>query len=218
MADILPEPAQLWIFLTASLALGLTPGPDMILVIARSLGLGFRAGVISMLGISLGGVVHIVACAFGISLILIEVPALYDAIRWLGAAYLAWMAVTLIRDARAVEMGSDVDGDASPASDKALFVRALMTNLMNPKVALFMVAFLPQFVPADAANPATRIIVLGAIFIAMGVAIMTLAGACFARLKPWLARRPLVFRLQSGLTGALMMGFAVALALDGGRR
>ena len=76
MPDILPESAQLWIFLTASLALGLTPGPDMILVIARSLGLGFRAGVISMLGISLGGVVHIVAFAFGISLILIEVPAL----------------------------------------------------------------------------------------------------------------------------------------------
>ena len=214
IADLLPAPAQFWIFLTASLVLGLTPGPDMILVIARSLGLGFRAGVISMLGISLGGVVHILACAFGISLILIEVPALYDAIRWLGAAYLAWMAFTLIRDARAV----DVDGDASPASDKALFVRALMTNLMNPKVALFMVAFLPQFVPADATNPATRIIILGAIFIGMGVVIMTLAGACFARLKPWLARRPGLFRLQSGLTGALMMGFAVALALDGGRR
>lgn len=212
MTVLLPEPAELAVFLTASLALGLTPGPDMLLVINRALALGFRQGMITMAGILTGCTVHTLAAAFGLSLLLFKLPYAYDVVRFAGVAYLAWLGWQMIRQGRGLTLAG---GPVPTVRRRTLFSQALLTNLLNPKVALFILAFLPQFVPPGANNPALRIAILGALFFGIGLAIMTLVAALAGRIRRWALAHPRALRGHSVLTGLLLLVFAVGLAVSG---
>jgi len=212
MTSFLPAPAELAVFLTAATALGLTPGPDMLLVLNRALGLGFRQGMVTMAGILAGCSLHTLAAAFGLSLLLFKLPYAYDVVRFAGVAYLAFLGWQMIRQGRGLELGRV---GAPAVRRRTLFTQALLTNLLNPKVALFILAFLPQFVPAEADNPAIRIVVLGALFFGIGLAIMTLAAALAGRIRRWMLAHPRALRGQSIVTGLLLLVFAAALAVSG---
>src|SRR5215217_5961460 len=144
----------------ASLALNVTPGPDMLYVIARSTGEGRTAGVVSALGIGAGTLVHVAALALGLSALLTAVPLAYDVVRWAGAAYLTWLGVRAIRDARRGTTAREVP----PAPLSVVFRQGVVTNVLNPKVALFFLAFLPQFVDPARGNPALQVVALGLLF------------------------------------------------------
>ncbi|GAK34645.1 lysine transporter LysE [Iodidimonas nitroreducens] len=209
MSAILPDPAQLWVFVSATLILGLMPGPDMILVINRSLGIGFDAGLITLAGIAMGALVHLGALAFGFGVLLARYPVLYDLLRYAGAAYLLWMAFSLVRHGGGLDLRLIDAGTRQPVW--RLFRQALLTNVLNPKVVLFLLAFLPQFVPPSADNPVARLLALGVIFFAIGFAIMLPLAAVAGRLRPWLLAHPMALRGQAYITSGFLMMFALAL-------
>jgi len=155
--ELLPPLATFLAFALAGLALNIVPGADMTFVIASAAKGGRGDGVIAALGIGAGTLVHILAAVLGLSAILAASQTAFNVIKWVGAAYLLYIAISLILSDRHVE----AKGDASRQTGWRLFRAAAFVNILNPKVALFFLAFLPQFVDAHAATPALQILCLG---------------------------------------------------------
>src|SRR5262245_35646575 len=135
------DPANLIVFMTATLALNLTPGPDMLYVIARSVGQGQKAGVVSALGIGAGCLAHTFAAALGLSALLMSSAVAYDVVKYAGAVYLIYLGVRALMSKSRFERQSEL----KPARLSDIFYQGVVTNVLNPKVALFFLAFLPQF-------------------------------------------------------------------------
>ena len=201
--------ASLALFMTATLALNLAPGPDMLYVSTRSLTQGRRAGVISALGIGAGTVVHTVAIASGLAALLRALPLAYEIVRFAGAAYLIWLGMQALR------------GKAGPASSKpldrasewAVFRQGAITNILNPKVALFFLAFLPQFVDPARGSVALQIVVLGCLFNTSGTIVNIAVAHLAASAGRWLGARGHVERIFRWLTASVFIGLGLRLAL-----
>jgi threonine/homoserine/homoserine lactone efflux protein len=162
----MPEFATLIFFATACVVLTATPGPDMLLIASRSISQGRRSGFVTLAGIQVGTYVHAGAAALGLSQLLVLVPAAYDAVKWAGAVYLLYLAWTTLKSAGgAVETRKT--SDAAPLG--AIFRQGLVTNLLNPKMALFVLALFPQFVDATSGSVALQIMVLATILNAIGL-------------------------------------------------
>ena len=160
---------DLWLFVAAGLLLNITPGPDMAYIMGRSAQGGTRAGAVAALGISAGCFVHIAAAALGLSAVLATSAEAFLILKLVGAAYLVWVGVSLLRNAgAAASNASDAGGSISL---RGIFLQGFLTNALNPKVALFFLAFLPQFIAADAPSKPLAFIVLGLIFVAVGTVI-----------------------------------------------
>jgi threonine/homoserine/homoserine lactone efflux protein len=194
----------------ASLALNLTPGPDMLYVLGRSVGQGRRAGVVSALGIGAGTLVHMTAVALGLSALLREVPAAYEAIRYAGAAYLLYLGLRawLERGSMAVRGGGE---EHVPLW--RVFRQGVVTNVLNPKVALFFLAFLPQFVSPERGPVGLQIVLLGLAFDISGTAVNVGVGLAGGWLGDLLRRNPRLARAQRWFTGGVFVALAVRLAL-----
>ena len=155
---------DLALFIMAGLLLNITPGPDSILVMARTAGQGWRAGSVAALGIGTGCLIHILAAALGLSALLNTSAMAFGIIKYLGAAYLIYVGVSMMLSrARPVD-ASQVSTAAPALGYHKIFVQGLLTNALNPKVALFFLAFVPQFISAQADNKPLAFIVLGLIF------------------------------------------------------
>ena len=158
---------ELWLFIISGLLLNLTPGPDTAYIVGRSVQSGWRGGAAAALGISTGCLVHVFAAAIGLSALLAASSAAFTVVKWAGAAYLCFIGVKML-----------LSGPRRPATDAApaggaiplrqIFWQGALTNALNPKVALFFLAFLPQFVAADAPHKAVAFVALGLIFIFNG--------------------------------------------------
>lgn len=209
--EFLPETPRLIAFLTASLLLGLAPGPDMLLVVNHALRHGFRSGMVALGGIASGAAVHLLAASLGLSLLLKEIPSAYALLRIGGGLYLLYLAIRIWRSDGVLFD----DQDAAPQPSMGQIYRdGLLTNLLNPKVALFLIAFLPPFIPPEAPHPAIRALLLGLMFFLIGFAIMTLFALLAGRIRPWLGARPGVLRAQAKAAALVMAAFAFALWLD----
>ena len=160
---------DLWLFVMAGLLLNITPGPDMAYIMGRSAQLGVRAGAVAALGITAGCFVHIAAAALGLSAILATSAEAFFILKLVGAAYLVWVGISLLRHAGAGSVAPSGEGTA--ISLRAIFLQGFLTNALNPKVALFFLAFLPQFIAAEAPSKAWAFIVLGLIFCVTGTAV-----------------------------------------------
>ena len=201
--------------MAAALALNLTPGPDMMYVTARSVGDGRRAGVVAAFGIGTGTLVHIAALALGLAALLAAVPLAYDALRIAGAVYLLVIGTQLLLRPRATSATGAAALPPSPLG--TVFVQAVLTNVLNPKVAIFFLAFLPQFVDPAAGPAAAQIVVLGLLFDVQGtvvnVAVALLASGTTRRLR---ANAGAVSLLQR-LTGAIFVALGARLAVAANR-
>ena len=154
---------DLWLFVLSGFLLNITPGPDTLYIVGRSSTQGWRAGAVAALGIGAGTLVHICAAALGLSAILAASASAFTAVKFIGAAYLLYVGISLIRSAGASK-SSPSAVVARAASIRIIFVQGFLTNVLNPKVALFFLAFLPQFVAADAGSKPLAFLFLGAIF------------------------------------------------------
>ncbi|WP_370614044.1 LysE family translocator [Mumia sp. Pv 4-285] len=170
------DPSVIPAFVAAVLAVTLAPGPDNTYIAAVALRDGPRAGVISALGMALGMVVHVLAATAGLAALLAVDPALIVAVQIAGAGYLGWLAVVTVR-----ELGRSAAQTLSPRSRDVL-VRAVITNLTNPKVILFFAAFLPGFVVAGHGPPALQMLTLGSTFLLIGLACDAAIGVAAGRL------------------------------------
>jgi threonine/homoserine/homoserine lactone efflux protein len=156
---------DLALFIVSGLVLNITPGPDTAYIVGRSAQLGWRGGALAAIGISSGCLVHVFACAAGLSALLAASSAAFTAVKWLGAAYLFFIGLKmLLSRENAGGPGEEKQSDGATSLRRAFWQGAL-TNVLNPKVALFFLAFLPQFVTADSAHKALAFLLLGAIFI-----------------------------------------------------
>ncbi|MHA3916591.1 LysE family translocator [Halovulum sp. GXIMD14793] len=195
------ELATLLTFVPAALALNLTPGTDMMMCLAQGIGGGPRAGVAASAGVSLGGVIHATIAGLGLGALVAALPWLFDAIRWLGVAYLLWLTLKMLRSGVATSMPQGV-------SARHAFCEGLIVSLTNPKVILFILAFVPQFV--DPSRPVlVQFLIFGGILSLGGLFINGLAGVFAGGLGRRLATAP---RLGQAL-GAVSAGIFAALAL-----
>jgi threonine/homoserine/homoserine lactone efflux protein len=206
---LLPGPAELAVFAGAVFVLNATPGVDFLLTVSRTLQGGVRAGVAAACGIAAGCVVHALAAAFGLAALLALHPQAFQLIKWAGAAYLLWLGLGMLRQAwRGGAAASPVDAAVAPRGLGADFRTGLLTNVLNPKVALFFLAFLPQFVPAHAWSATASFLLLGAWFVVQGLLFLLALVAVSARLRR-LQARPAVARGLQTLGGLLFVALAL---------
>jgi len=203
---------DLWLFVLSGLLLNITPGPDTLYIVGRSSTQGWRAGACAALGIGAGTLVHICAAALGLSAILAASAAAFTAVKILGAAYLLYVGMSLIWSARAARSAT---GPAAirPASMRGIFVQGFLTNVLNPKVALFFLAFLPQFVASDASSKPLAFLFLGAIFDFNGTIWNLLIAWSTAHLSSRLALRGTSNQWFNRCVGAVFIFIGVRLAL-----
>jgi threonine/homoserine/homoserine lactone efflux protein len=157
-----------WLFFVSALLLNITPGPDTAYVVARSLQMGWRGGVAATFSVTTGGLIHVLGAALGLSALLAASATAFTVVKWVGAAYLAYVGITMLLSRPSVPK-QDTETRRQPASFRAVFWQGVLTSLLNPKVALFFLAFLPQFVAADSAHKALAFVTLGVTFLTSGV-------------------------------------------------
>jgi len=204
-----PDAHALLLFAGAGLLLNVTPGPDLLYILGRSVSQGRQAGLLSALGIGAGCLFHVTAAALGVSALVLAVPVAYDVVRWAGALYLVWLGVKALRS-----QGSSLEVQAMAAtSPRRIFVQGVVTNALNPKVALFFLAFLPQFADPTRGPLAPQLLLLGAIFTVNGTLVCLLFALFAARLGEWLKTRYGVTRLLDRATGGLFIALGLRLAL-----
>ncbi|MEV4200569.1 LysE family translocator [Micromonospora globbae] len=200
----------------ALVALGivLTPGPNMVYLVSRSVTQGRRAGLVSLLGVAAGFGVYLVAAVAGLATIFVLVPALYTAVKLAGAAYLLWLAWRTLRP-----------GGSSPFTPaplplerpRRLFTMGLVTNLLNPKIAIVYVSVLPQFVDPQRGHVAAQSLVLGLTQIAVAVTVNALIVLTAGTLAGFFSGRPLWLRAQRWVMGTVLGALAVRIAADRSR-
>jgi threonine/homoserine/homoserine lactone efflux protein len=214
---VIIEPQQLLVFIAAGWLLNLTPGPDVLYIVSNALRSGARAGLVAGLGITAGCFVHVAAAAVGVGALLSASATAFTVLKWAGAAYLLWMGVRMLF-ARAVG-GNGAAMAAAPsaapvaASLRSVFLGGFWTNVLNPKVALFFLAFVPQFIAPGTDNKALAFVLLGVLFNVNAIPV----NAGWALAASWMARR--AGAIQRGMhwldrvAGALFIGFGLKLAL-----
>ena len=203
---------SLALFAFASLMLSLTPGPNLMYLISRTLCQGRSAGLISLAGTTSGFLFYAVTAAFGLTAVFVAIPMLYDLVRWAGAAYLLWMAWDTVRPHGSG--GLFARRDLPPVRPAVLFRNGVVTSILNPKVALFYLALFPQFVDPARGSVLAQSLLLAAVQIvinAVGDMLFVLAAAQAAR---WLAERPGWLAVQRWVLGGVFAGIALKLAID----
>jgi threonine/homoserine/homoserine lactone efflux protein len=206
----MPDKSAFITFLIASCLLNLAPGPDMLYVMGRSIGQGRRAGTVSALGIFTGTLVHITLAAAGLTAILRSSPAAFNIIRYAGAAYLLYLGLRILiqRDSRLAA------ANLAKVSLWSVFSQGVVTNVLNPKVALFFLAFLPQFVNTRGGNTALDIVLLGMIFNVGGTLVNLAVASTGGLLGNLLRSNPRIARIQQRFTGAVFVGLGLRLGFS----
>ncbi|MFY9512453.1 MAG: LysE family translocator [Rubrivivax sp.] len=208
---LLPTGDTALLFAAAVFVLNATPGVDLLLTLSRTLQSGARAGVAAALGINAGCVLHALAAAFGLAALLAVHPQAFVGIQWAGAAYLAWLGGTMLLQAwRGGGAVAEAAADAGRRSAWADFRSGLVTNVLNPKVALFFLAFLPQFVPAASPQKTLSFLLLGTWFVLQSSLFLLALVALAARLARWHAPGN-IRRWLGGLGGLLFVALALRL-------
>lgn len=206
---LLPEWSALSVFMLAALAVGISPGPGMLYAVARGIGQGSGAAFVSVLGLSTGSFVNCLIAALGMSAVLAASTLAYDIVRYAGAAYLCYLAYRILRTSND---GIPV-GQLHADSLGRIYVQGIITNVVNPKSALFYLSFVPQFVDPARGSAFLQFILLGLIFNVGGNTVNLLVALFFGRIGDWLSHHPRVWQYQRWFTASVLAGLALHLAL-----
>lgn len=212
----MPEPSTFVVFVAAAVALLVVPGPAVIFIVTRSVTHGRRGGLVSVLGVHTGSVVHVAAAALGVSALLATSATAFSVVKYVGAAYLIFLGVQRLLRRGHAEEGTRVP----PLAPARLYRQGIVVNVLNPKTAIFFLAFLPQFINPVRGPVALQIALLGTCFIVLGIA----SDSTYAMLAGTLARRLRrdagVRRRLDRVSGVIYLGLGAtaALAGEGGRR
>ena len=203
------DSARFLVFLSAAILLAIVPGPGMLYVLARALGGGRREGLLSALGTFFGGMVHVFAAAAGVSIILAKSAVAFETVKYLGAGYLCFLGIRMILDARR----NDAVSLADLPRGKNPFWQGILTEVLNPKTALFFLSFIPQFVDRTHGHVFLQFVLLGTLSVTLNtsadIVVTLLAGPLGQRIRGSARFR----RRQRTLTGAVMIGLGSYLAL-----
>jgi threonine/homoserine/homoserine lactone efflux protein len=209
----MPDITQFSLYIAAALLLAVTPGPGIFYVAARSLAGGRAEGIASSFGTALGGLVHVVAGALGVSAIVLASAELFTALKLFGAAYLIWLGLRTIMDARR-STGPDMGGVSAPAmGTRRAFREGVVVEALNPKTAAFFLAFIPQFLDPSAGAVALPFILLGCISVALNTLADIVVAIGASRLREGAAARPGLIKRLREISGASMIALGAGLAL-----
>ena len=210
----MPETANLIAFAAIALGMVLTPGPNMVYLISRSISQGRAAGLISLGGVALGFVFYMLCAAFGITAFVMAVPYAYDGLRFLGAVYLLYLAWQALRPGgRSVFHLRDLPKD----SPRRLFAMGFLTNLLNPKIAVMYLSLLPQFIQPSHGSVLAQSLVLGTTQIAISVSVNAVIAVAAGSVAAFLGSRPTWLRVQRWLMGTVLAALALRLATEARR-
>jgi threonine/homoserine/homoserine lactone efflux protein len=204
---------DLTLFIISGLLLNIMPGPDNLLIMTRSATQGWRAGSAAALGIGTGTMVHVLAAALGLSAALSTSAAAFTVVKWVGAAYIVYMGIGMLRAKLRGEEVAEAPA-VQPLAWRKIYLQGLLTNVLNPKVALFFLAFVPQFIHTDSSNKPLAFIILGAVFnfngmlYCHGLALFTAFASARLNIKP------LVSLWLNRTMGGLFLALGVRLALS----
>ncbi|WP_234187052.1 LysE family translocator [Shinella sp. NM-101] len=205
----MPDPAGLAAFALIALGMVLTPGPNMVYLVSRSICQGAAAGLVSLGGVALGFVFYMLSAALGITALLMAVPYAYDALRLAGALYLGWLAWQALRPGGR----SAFEVRALPRDSlRRLFTMGLLTNLLNPKIAVLYLSLLPQFIDPARGGVFLQSLVLGGVQIAISVSVNALVAVSAGSIATLLAARPRWMLVQRWLMGTVLAGLALRMA------
>lgn len=210
----MPEASTFGLFLLASLALTVTPGPAVLYIVARSVDGGLRAGLASVLGVGVGGLVHITAATIGLSALLASSATAFSAVKWLGAAYLIWLGLQRLLARDEASEPVTVERDRLPR----VFLQAVIVDVLNPKVALFFLAFLPQFVDPTRGAAWIQILLFGATFVAVALFTDSLYALLASKAGGWLRGKNESSRFRRGqryVSGGVYLALGAATAVSG---
>ncbi len=199
------------LFAAACLLMVLTPGPNMIYLISRSICQGPKAGVVSLLGVVAGFFVHLFAAAAGLTAVFLAVPMAYEVLKWAGALYLLWLAWQAVRPGAS----SPFQAQQLPADSPArLVLMGFLTSALNPKIAVFYLSVFPQFIHPGQGSVFTQSLILGLTQIGVSFTVNLLIALFAGGLALWFVRNPLWLAVQRYVMGGVLAGLAVRLMLD----
>ena len=210
----MPDLSHMPLFILASVVLLVTPGPAVLYILARSVDQGRRAGLVSVCAIETGNLVHVLAATLGLSALLLSSAVAFTIVKYLGAAYLVYLGLRKIFSRRTVQ----ATGNSQPQSLHRIFTQGVMVAALNPKTALFFVAFLPQFVDPSQGTIALQMLVLGCLFVMMAVISDSLYALLAGSVGQWLKSSLAAVRAERYLAGSVYIGLGVTAALTGARR
>lgn len=213
---MLPDPGALAVFVVAAFVLLVIPGPAVLYIVSQSISRGRLAGIVSMLGIQVGGLVHVAAAAAGLSALLVRSAVAFNIVKYAGAAYLVFLGV------RRILGGDEADdvpgaGARSEKSLRRLFAQGVVVNVLNPKTALFFLSFLPQFVDVDAGSVALQIATLGLVFILLAALSDGMYALAAGSAAGWLRGRSGFVRGERYATGGVLVGLGLLTAFSGAK-
>ena len=203
------EPAKFVLFIGVSWALIISPGPDMLYVITRGMTHGRKAGILSAIGVVCGILVHTTAAALGLTLILQTSAFAFLFVKFFGAAYLLYLGIKAWRDKSTLTL----QNSAPMAKSSALFWQGVLSNVLNPKVAIFFLAFLPQFVDQGSSRVTWQMILLGITFAGFGLCFLLVLGYSSGTIGRWLTNQPRYAQFLQRVAGGILIGLGIRLAL-----
>jgi threonine/homoserine/homoserine lactone efflux protein len=210
------DPSRLTVFCAACIAIAAVPGPAVLYIVTRSVEHGRRAGLASAGGAAGGATLQTVGAAAGLASLLIASSTAFNAVKYTGAAYLVFMGVRRLLSGKVAEL--DAGTPTPDLSLRRVFAQGVVVNLLNPKVTLFLLAFLPQFVDPARGSESLQIAVLGAIFVTIGLASDTIYAIIAGTAADWLRKRRRFARMQRYVAGTVFIGLGVTAALTGSAR
>jgi threonine/homoserine/homoserine lactone efflux protein len=210
----LPDPGTLALFAGAALALLVVPGPAVLYIVTQSIEHGRRAGLVSMLGVQTGGLVHVAAAALGLSALLVQSAVAFNVVKYAGAAYLVFLGLRKLLSRERFE----TTGERPPRRLDRLFAQGVVVNVLNPKTALFFFAFLPQFVDVDAGSVGLQIATLGVVFILIAIVSDGLYALAAGTASDRLRGSRVFVRAERWVSGTVLVALGVTAAFSGSRQ
>ena len=204
------EPAQLLIFMMAGLALNLTPGADMMFCLSQGLKSGPGTGFAASLGIATGSVIHILLAAFGLAALIAANPVAFELLRWAGVAYLVWLAIQALRN----PMQNDLPENAKLSLPVGAWRDGVLVNLLNPKVIVFTLAFLPQFVDPQRGSTVLQFLLLGLVLNVTGTMVNGFVGIGAGSVRGLLVGNKWIARALGYMSSVVFLGLAAKLAFE----
>lgn len=209
-APVMPESSTLFVFTAAAMLLFIVPGPAVLYIVTRSLSQGRKAGLISVLGIHAGSLVHIIGAAIGLSALIAASATAFTAVRWAGAAYLIYLGVRTLRSDASL-FRSDMQ---TPDAYRRIFFQGMIVNVLNPKTAVFFLAFVPQFIDPERGSTTLQIAVLGTAFVLAGLVSDGIYALAAGTLGDWFAKRPAWRTGSKYAAGSIYLALGATAALS----
>ena len=207
----MPEATGLWLFALAAAILTITPGPAVLYIVTRSISQGRLAGFVSCLGVAVGGMVHVLAAAVGLSAVLATSALAFNVVKYAGAAYLVWLGIQKLRRT------AQAEATETPANHSLvrIFRDGIVVNVLNPKTALFFLAFLPQFVTPAKGNVPLQCAFLGSVFVLIALCTDTSWSLAASGARSWLRRHPRFVASERYIAGSTYITLGLAAAVSG---